>query len=91
MEIVDLGRIPEAQRGAVTAALAVRYRPDDGHAGSMTLAEMLAAGRFSSTAVRTVNGRRQHGLLMDWPGLDEPQFLSVSRDLWLCVDLPEAG
>lgn len=86
--IVDLTKIAPAKRAAVERALAVRHRVDDGHAPSETLREMLDhSDRFTARAVAKVGTRRRYGLLMNWPGLDEPQFFPVPKDLWDCLEL----
>lgn len=87
--IVDVTKISSAKRAAVERALAVRHRVDDGHAPSATLREMLEQGdRFIGRAVAKVGSQRRYGLLMTWPGLTEPQFFPITKDLWTCIDLP---
>lgn len=85
--MIDVERIAPAARAQVERQLDARVRAEDGAFGSTTLRALLGDRGVGRTRV-TQGGRALHGVLLDWPGLQQPQMLHVSRPLWDALDLP---
>jgi hypothetical protein len=87
--VIDLDLVPDAGRPAVEREIAVRMRAEDGTFGSTTLGDLIASDRVTAKTVADRDGARVHGVLVEWPGYEQPQVLPVSETLWRAVALPE--
>ena len=88
---LDLDLVPDAERPAVEREIGVRMRAEDGTFGSTTLGDLIASDRVQAKAVADRDGASVDGVLVDWPGYEQPQVLPVSEVLWRAVAPPEVA
>lgn len=86
--VIDLDVVPAHERADVEREIATRVRAEDGAFGSTTLGDLISSARVHSKTVIERDGVSVHGVLIDWPGYDEPQVLPVSEALWRAIRLP---